>query len=178
MNQLVIVDIQPAFPMSEYLVPSVLEYSKKFDDIVFIYDCHHQEGCGAPFDPYVLDMYEDMAFNQEFRDKTECIGKEFGFLRGWMDTGVDNDDIISIVKYMIEQNIGDSRDIAEGVFDVADEKRNCDSIGAGPHTELDRYISQSVTLVGGGQYECLAEIDLLLQAMGRQTEINYSYVYG
>lgn len=165
-RQLIIVDVQVRFAQSEKIVTKILDYAKGFDEVLFIYDVLDKDD---------VDMWEDMQ-DSDLSVKAIKIPKEYAFFRGYMDTDVDEDDIVKIAKYMIKNDIRDSRDIEKGVFSIVDEK--VDSIFIPDLVDvLKQRVKSRPILIGGARNECLREVYLLLEALDKKPEINSNYVY-
>lgn len=118
--------------------------------------------------------------------------KEYGFFRDIMNRGFNHEnDIVPLVKYMIDNNINVTD---EDVFteDTWNEfsleypevnSKMIDLLKSG-----DCYISipdvteflnsyNNIDLVGGGESECLEEIEIIFKALGKNYQTLYEYVY-
>ena len=194
-RQLVIIDVQKCFMDSEKIVGDIIDYAKGFDEIIYIWDRIYQQS----EDEYE-DEYEDEDFSRQmFREMKDSairvrmipIDKEYGFLRGAMDSGVSDEDIIETLRFLIKYNLADSREIINHETQGAAhaEKQKIEFVPEGfegdddypdpiiyPDIDLQA-IRKSPILVGGGRDECLKEIYLLLEAYNLKPEINAQYTY-
>jgi hypothetical protein len=121
-------------------------------------------------------LEEDNILSLDFYDKG------YAFLRTCMDSGIDEEQIIDVVKYMYKENITDSRDInvealkdyLGGSYDEIIEfiSKKEDNIWI-PELmgELEWYIGKKLLVTGGGVDECLKEVELCLKALDIDYEI-------
>jgi len=179
-SQLIIVDVQKVFLdyIPQKIVHGILEYSKNFENVLYIYDVLNSD---------IVDFSNhdmpDSFFEYDHVHAFDKYQKEYAFFRNWMDTGVDEEDIINVAKYMIENGVNDSRDID---FEELDLELNTDiDYLQGDDciyipdvvSDLEHVVKDRPILVGGGHDECLREIYLLLQAMDKGPEINNNLTY-
>jgi hypothetical protein len=177
-NQKVIsVDIQP-----EYNKHISFNLSKYFDwlsqqsSILYFYNGADTVGRDTESD--VISFMVDNGFPEEDIHNVEFVDKGYAFFRAWMDYGVDEDDIIKVVKHMISRREYDSRDIKDfhKLVDLDDLPE--DEPIAIPDISfslLNRY--NSSILVGGGSNECLLEIELLLRSLNISYRKNNQFIY-
>lgn len=116
----------------------------------------------------------------------ECLfyDKGYAFFRFVMDSGIDEDDIVLLVKFMQANNITDSRDITEsGLWDkfmqeydklelreLLEDAADCINIPDLMDWLNSHVKGDTIELIGGGQNECLKECEIALKSLG----INYS----
>lgn len=127
-------------------------------------------------------------------DKLEqCLfyDKGYAFFRFVMDSGIDEDDIVLLVKFMQANNINDSRQIKEsGLWDkfmqeynklelreLLEDADDCINI-----PDLMDWLTQhvrgdNIELIGGGVNECLKETEIALKALGINYARNDKLVY-
>lgn len=116
---------------------------------------------------------EDMLNNIVFYDKG------YAFFRFAIDSGIDEDDIVLLVKFMYENNINDSRDIkSSGLWDkfmneynknelreLLEDADDCINI-PDLMSELLSLKGEKIILIGGGANECLKEVEIAFKALG------------
>jgi len=116
----------------------------------------------------VINLYIEHGLNEDKLDDFEFVDKGYAFFRGWMDYGIDDDDIIKTLQYMNKKHIWDSRDLEEEDFEklgLDDVPRDDPLYFPGTIDEkMLRHYAGSL-LVGGGENECLKEIELLMKAL-------------
>lgn len=115
------------------------------------------------------------------------IEKDYGFLRDWMDGGVDHAVILETLRHMRANGIHDSDDIS--AHDMADLLMANSEIGASSpgrilsggcwdDRRVDRLLSsEHLRICGGGEDECLLEMELWLQSHNVVTERLEHLVY-
>lgn len=192
-RQLVIVDVQKCFPLSESIVDDLVDYAKGFDEIIYVWDMLFQEDpANEAGEGLNNQMFRQMKDSQ-IKVKQVPIEKQYGFLRSFMDLGFDDEEIIALLKFMLDRGIYDSRDLGEDDIKEehkADFQKLLDEYELGDWdtydaifipedllTDLRTNVKQRPLLVGGGREECLKEIYLLMEAMGFNPEINEQYTY-
>mgnify|MGYP000968946791 FL=1 len=101
-----------------------------------------------------------------------------------MDAGSDKGHIISLVKWMMSNNINDSRDISEEQWDSINlpELRenlegNDDALFIPDVLKLLNGIFGSIDLMGGGRNECLAEVEICLMALVKNYKLIEQFTY-
>lgn len=106
-----------------------------------------------------------------------------------MDSGIPEEDVVDLVKYMVSKNINDSRDIDEEMWDdfmettghslgdvrelleFADDMINIPDL----MDFLKNY--SNIVLTGGGINECLKEVEIALLSMDKSYQILDRYTY-
>lgn len=184
---LIVVDIQPFYDeWHRDIVSNLTEHinENNYKNIFYFFngsdlgiDDTHQE-----ISYYLLEN----GLEEEKLNSIIFIEKSYGFFRTWMDYGVNEDIIVYTIKYMIENNIYDTRDIGvdilESIFkkfgEDFDERLINDPMGL-PTFDLNKFKSiRSCDICGGGRNECLLEIELLLEALDiKYNRIEY-LIYG
>jgi len=185
-KNLIIVDVQPAYAkFSEHMHKALVSYTKKnrFDNTIIFWN--DSEYFGWDDDEMKMrEHFAELGFTQNFLNKAKFVPKDYAFFRNWMDSGVDNDQIVHVVKYMINNGIFDSRDIEDwdevyagtnfSIEEHSDMENNL-YIPVWDYKILERYDNYILT---GGQFAaCLAEIRILLEALDKKYEVNYDLIY-
>jgi hypothetical protein len=124
---------------------------------------------------YGLD--ENIARRVKYREKT------YAFLRNWMDMGVDNRDIIKVVRHLVMNNLNDSRDIeeeelAELVGDSWRSELYDDNIYVPDINIADLHKLSGSLMGGGGRHECLHELQLFMSAFNIKYKLVDKWIYG
>jgi len=118
-------------------------------------------------------------------NRFEFVDKGFGYLREWMDSGIDDSIIIKIIREMYNQRVSDSRELwngegseeydqnmqALGVLELGSISVEWTSIA-----QLKRY--NGAYIVGGGRHECLREVQLLMSAFNIKYKEVAHLIYG
>lgn len=184
------VDIQPeyenawSFNMYDYMefISSIIDDTR----VIFLYNGYETLGMisESNYKQWLLEYmdYSDEAY--EVVDKIEFYDKGYAFFRYCMDSGIDHDDIVKLVNFMIRQDINDSRDIdwddyrdefgEDTIFELLEY---ADSMVYIP--ELVDYLKDknNIVLTGGGANECLKEVEIALDALGKPYDLFSKYTY-
>jgi len=117
----------------------------------------------------------------------EIVDKGYGYLRSWMDHGIELNTIIATIREMYAQKVSDTRDLAFPAFNKrtttqslimgAIEEMEDDpmTVGWTSIAQLKRF--NGAYLVGGGRDECLREVELLMNAFNIKYKRIDSLVY-
>jgi len=118
------------------------------------------------------------------------LDKGYAFFRFCMDEQADEDEIVNLVKYMIRNNINDSRDIDEEMWngfmkqydydtsevrDLLEPAQDCINI-----PDLMDYLqkySGKLVICGGGINECFKEVEIALKALNKNYNILTKFTY-
>jgi len=191
-NKIILVDFQPVYLNGGYghdeALENVIESLNKMNptDILVFYN--GEEVSIEDTSDEVLQMYiergldENIASNMKFREKS------YAWLRNFMDAGMDASLIIAIIRYMAMNRINDSRDIDPETMSSIIGKENYeeweDLIEGGgminiPDIAIDELKAMSGALIGGGgEHECLKEIQLLMNAFNIKYKEVQDWIYG
>jgi len=189
---LIVVDIQPSYKNHiSFSVTELLNNIKEedYDNILWLFN-----GPDMGFEDSdeinwwlsnKIEDEEDEYFFDFFSDIVNYYEKGYGFFRDLMGN-VDDDKIIEIGKYMIKKNLNDMRELNEEDIKylinkgIEEEYLNGDNhFFAIPDVkdELDYLRGKEIIMIGGGEYECLLEIELLMKMLEIPYKIDNSYVY-
>jgi hypothetical protein len=108
---LIVVDIQPTYnPYFNFNLSEFIEYlnSDLYDIILYLYN---GKEFGYEDNNEIFYWLIENGLNDELEYRITFFEKNYGFFRDFMDSGYQEDDIVNIGKYLIENNINDSRDI-------------------------------------------------------------------
>jgi hypothetical protein len=130
-----------------------------------------------------LGIDEDVLNNATFYDKG------YAFFRYCIDNSIDEDAIVDLVKYMLTNDITDSRDIDEDMWndfmnttdhsrqDVRDLLENAYDLINIPDLMDFLQNKNNITLTGGGINECLKEVEIALLALDKPYSIISEFTY-
>lgn len=191
---LIVVDIQPAyqkgfnFKMRDF-INFINKNINRFDSVIFLYN---GSDLGFPDESeYKLWLY-DYGLEEEYLDYIKFFEKGYAFIRNPIDYGIEDDLIILVLKYMWKNGITDSRDLTTenwddieniygGEIDISEIREyleeNEDNIYI---TDLMEYLDKihgDILLTGGGRDECLKEVELVLDALGKKYKLYEKFVY-
>lgn len=184
-HKMIVVDIQPFYhKYHQYITPKLVEWiNESSGDILW-----YHNGCNVGIEDTVNEQKEYLLEHGMDEDRLEDIEfeeKDYAFFRGWMDTGKDEDDIITVGKYMLKHHKGDSRDLEEEDYiDMGYSEEEADEfIGHSdpliiPDIDLNRLKRYNgAYLCGGGRNECLEEIRLLMEMLGMRYKLLNKFIY-
>jgi hypothetical protein len=174
-KNVIIVDVQEAYrKYIHFDMYDFCSFLNKSGNILCLYN-GEELGFGDQ-NAEVVDFYIENGLDEQRIDDIQFIDKGYGFLRGWMDYGVDDDTIIKTLKYMKKKSVWDSRDLEED--DWKKLKIDMDDIPDSDPIYFPGNIDENMLrhyagsyIVGGGENECLKEVQLYMKALGiRYTE--------
>ena len=127
------------------------------------------------------DAADDMV--SDLVDSAKFFEKGYGFFRGMMDHCYLRKDIIKLVKYMLANKLQDLRVLSEeqveylGIPGLIFEE--LEDYGFGIPEELASVLKKwnRSDIVGGDKNECLAEVEILGEAMGLSFNQKKRFIY-
>lgn len=185
------VDIQPEYEKwFSFDVESWVQFineSAKNNKIVFLYNGEDTLGMVSEND-YKHWLY-DLGIDEEIIYSATFYDKGYAFFRYCMDSNIDEDSIVDLVRFMIRHDINDSREINNDMWNEYMEETN--------HTQEDvRELLENagdmlsipdlmdflqgynnIVLTGGGVDECLKEVEIALLALDKQFNILSKFTY-
>ena len=122
-------------------------------------------------------------------DRFEIVDKGYGYLRSWMDRGIDSRIIIATIRELYAQRKSDSRElvfsddvkeltpiqieIREAIEEMNGDPLSVNWISVGQLRKFNK-----AYIMGGGRNECLREVELLMNAFNIKYKRIDSLVYG
>jgi len=183
---LVIVDMQPCYaPICDPYMARAVRALKKAKDAVMFW-----VGFGLSEDTFksVAWYWLEHGASRKDLEKVSFIEKDYGFLREWMDDGVDHTATLNVLKYMLKHGITITEDIPkEELYALCKQaspfqgwavKVPEDSRMMLPQFDVSRLQGKEWDICGGAKHECLAEIELLLEAHEVKTNRLHDIVWG
>ena len=187
------VDIQPeyqdafGFYISEYL-DFLNKNIEVMNSLTFLYNGTDTVG-GVSEDEYKYWLVEN-GFEEENPNYSRFYDKGYAFFRYCMDEGIDEDDVVKLVQYMIKNNINDSRDIDAEMWndfmlttgadqsDVRDLLEvSGDMINIPDLMDYLQDFGGRIVVTGGGINECLKEVEIALIALEKPYNVLTQYTY-
>lgn len=190
-KELIVVDIQPAyapyFRFKPYAFTAFLnEHYTEFSKITLLYN---GPDLGLESESDYIEWLVDNNLSDEALDKIRFFEKGYNFFRNAMDQGIDHDEIVRLLSYMAKNDINDSRDLDDDLWnaylqsfpadaDIVDFLRDNEDAIFIPDLidELDD-VSSNVLVMGGGKDECLAEVLIALKYLGKAYKLIPEFVY-
>jgi len=180
-NDVIVVDVQPSYKnYIDFSMQEFCEFLNGCNNILYFYN-------GTELD---LDnesqvrrfLYEN-GFNKWKMKDVLFVDKSYGFLRSWMDMGIDDGIIKKAIRYMMSRGVNDSRDIdiedwLKEIPDLDDYSFSDDPIYLPSFSIAQLKSFQGSYLVGGGRNECLKEVAILLSTFNIHVTIVSRFIYG
>lgn len=187
------IDIQPeyengfGFILGEY-IRFLNRNIDAMNSLTFLYNGKDTVG-NMDKNEYSYWLY-DNGLKESVLDYAKFYDKGYAFFRSCMDDGHDEQEIVNLVKYMIKHDINDSRDIDEEMWngfmaeygynssdvrDFLEPAQDCINI-----PDLMDYLqkfSGKIVICGGGINECFKEVEIALNALGKNYNVLTKFTY-
>lgn len=188
-NNIIVVDIQPMYESyfkSRINIYEFIEFLKEQGKILYYYNGPDTVGSDTKKDIinwlYEKSDYDEDLYNKLVSNDVIWYDKGYAFFRGWMDNGADHAFIKKALRFMMEKRANDSRDIPVEEWEekFPDDWRDefiYDMIYL-PDIPLNKLKQFSGSyLVGGGENECLAEVEILMSAFNIKGRKVKKFIY-
>lgn len=188
------VDIQPeykdyiSFNLHEWV--NFINQNAELNNIVFLYNGADTLGMidEQSFKEWLFELGidEDVIYNAMFYDKG------YAFFRYCMDSNINEEAIVKLIKFMIKYNINDSREINKRFWNQFIKEHQDDDYSSGELRDLLENAGDAINipdlmdfiknysnivLLGGGINQCLKEVELALLALDKQYTLLKQYTY-
>lgn len=180
-NELVVVDVQPAYKnYIKFNIESFINYIKQQDYSRILY-LFNGPDFGFETEQEIQEwLFEKVEYDDdlcEFIGTFKFYEKNYGFYRDLMDSDYDEADIIKLIKYMNDKKETDSRDLEDSEW----EKLKIEN-PAPNHIYIPDVIDilkghNNIHLCGGGKKECLKEVEICLKVLGKDYKLLDKWVY-
>ena len=187
-STLIVVDVQPGHKSHiTFDLQDFTEYLNDYDGV--IYYVFHGVDLGYEDVDALQEWLLDNGVNEDKLNHINFIEKSYGWLRDAIDSyDVDNTETVEILKYMMENDIQDSRDIGDedkfkenfpNLSDATCEHFGNESTSIYLSDIIDdlKYINSTGIIIGGGKDECLLEVELTLEALGKKYSRYNKFIY-
>ncbi len=197
-HPVIVVDVQPEYCGSNVVCQRVVNFVNKQTGPVLMFVNAEDMGMTGDTIESIRTWWEEMAgaeYDEESGTYSEAVNwgrftivdKGYGYLRSWMDHGIEPSVIIATIREMYAQKVNDSRDLR---FPPFNRRTTTQSLIMGAIEEMDgdplitNWISiaqlkrfSGSYIVGGGRNECLREVELLMNAFNIKYKRIDSLVY-
>jgi hypothetical protein len=196
-TNLLIIDVQPDYDAAcRKILPGVQKIIQNSNGGIFI--VYNDFGGGdSPTDVYNYLSGEDLDdYDEEYNhqptnrklmgnlQRAKYMQKEFGFLRSWMDQGINKSTIIEVIRKMVNEKVYDSRDIDYNSLSEKSKRDLNDFDYEGDNIYLQDFVPihflkkiSPFYMIGGGRNECLREIELFCNAFNIRYKRIDSLIY-
>jgi hypothetical protein len=172
-SQLVVVDVQPVHrKFIHFDVPSLMKKFEDYERVLIVYNGAElgYEDSPSTIQEWYLEEGMSEEVHLEFKDKA------YGFLRGAMDSGVADGNIVGAIKVMLEEGLSDSRELSTEMqeqFGLSE-----DTAISIPYDLIEVLRDfNGADICGGGDNDCLREVELLAEGAGLRFNRLYQFVY-
>jgi hypothetical protein len=184
------VDIQPEYQSYISFINkwvNFLNQSAENNRIVFLYN--GQDTLGMVSESDYINWLFDLGVDEDVINNAIFYDKGYAFFRYCLDNSIDEEAIVDLVKYMLTNDITDSRDIDEDMWndfmnttdhsrqDVRELLENADDLINIPDLMDFLQNKNNITLTGGGINECLKEVEIALLALDKPYSIISEFTY-
>ena len=192
-SNLISVDIQPEY--EAYITFDLYSYisflNKNYDSLnslTFLYNGAETLGMVSE-NEYRMWLIEK-GLSEEIVDGARFYDKGYAFFRYCMNENIDEEEIVNLVKFMISNNINDSRNIDEkmwnsfmnyynynesdirGLLETADDMINIPDL-----MDFLKNYGGKIIICGGGINECLKEVEIALMALNKNYSVLTKFTY-
>lgn len=182
------IDIQPEYADGiNFHLPTWGEMCNEHrGTLIFLYNGYDTLGMISE-EEYKHWLYEQAEITEETMDRAIFYDKGYAFFRYCMDNGLGDDEIADLVKFMLQRDINDSRDMTQEFWQEYMELHNNidikdllepaqDAINIPALMDfLQSY--NNIVICGGGENECLKEVEIALKALNKPYDVYRQYVY-
>lgn len=193
---IIVVDVQPEYSgMNDGdespIFLEIINFVNKQIGPVLMYVNAEETGVTADSIEDVMVYWDDTIYPEEINwNRFTIVDKGYGYLRSWMDQGVEPSIIIKVIRELYKNKVNDSRML----FGGEDSDTYLEGMKSLIGNEFEDWmlieplitnwvnISQlkkfnGAYIVGGGRNECLREVELLMNAFNIKYKRIDSLVY-
>ena len=183
-DKVILIDFQPAYSSAsgyKKAISNVIKYINDKDvEVICLFngsDVTHDDKNDVIYHFFKYGLQEDKIDNFIFHEKT------YGFLRDWMDIGVERSTIIRVLRYMLLHKINDVEDIErEELEKLIDDEWDIDELQQHSLYFIDLPVAllksfSNALIGGGGRSECLAEVQIILSLFNIRNKEVQQWIY-
>lgn len=189
---LISVDIQPAyenaFTFDIYSYVKFLNENYKYlNSLTFLFN---GPDLGYPDENEYKWWLIENGLDENIVEQSTFFDKGYAFFRFCLDKGIDDEELVNLIKFMISNNINDSRDIDQEMWNNFmqeydyDESEIRDLLGIADDMvsipdlmDFLRNYNNKLVLCGGGINECLKEVEIALMALDKKYNVLTKFTY-
>lgn len=186
MKTLLVVDIQPEYKDYIYFIPDFVKYvNRTKNNVVFLYN--GQDTLGMIPEPEYQEWLTEKGVRDNVVYNATFYDKGYAFFRYCIDSNIDTQSIVNLVKFMYEKGVNDSREQTQEFWNEFVEKYGNQNL-----RDLLEYSDDmlympdlmdfltnydDIILCGGGNEQCLKEVEICLMALGKKYKRLEQYIY-
>jgi hypothetical protein len=172
-HPVIVVDVQPEYCGDNRVCQKVIQFVHNQTGPVLMFVNAEEMGLTGDTVQSIKEFWEDFSPDIDWR-RFEIVDKGYGYLRSWMDHGIEESTIVATIRELYNQKISDTRDLQfpasnrrtphQTLIMGALEEMNDDPLIVNwiSISQLKRYSGSYI--MGGGRNECLREVELLMNA--------------
>jgi hypothetical protein len=190
---LISVDIQPEYESYfNFNLYSFLQFVNNnidnMNSVTFLYNGADTLGMVSE-DDYKYWLLEN-GLEEDNLQVIRYLDKGYAFFRYCMDSGIEEEETVNLVKYMVQHNINDSRDIDDEMWNgfmqqygynssqIRDLLETADDMINIPDLmDYLKNISGKLVICGGEINECFKEVEIALNALDKSYSILTKFTY-
>ena len=191
-HPVIVVDVQPEYSgMNDgdenSVFTEIINFVNQQTGPVLMFVNAEDQGLSGDTVQSIKEYWDDSGFSPENWRRVQIADKGYGYLRSWMDSGIEPATIIATIRELYQQKKTDSRELQ---FPASNRRTPQQSLIMGAMQEMeDDPISVNWTsiaqlkrftgayIVGGARDQCLREVELLMNAFNIRYKRIDSLVY-
>jgi len=191
-HPVIVVDVQPEYSgMNDgdenSVFTEIINFVNQQTGPVLMFVNAEDQGLSGDTVQSIKEYWDDSGFAPENWRRVQIADKGYGYLRSWMDHGIEPATIIATIRELYQQKKSDSRELQ---FPASNRRTPQQSLIMGAMQEMeDDPISVNWTsiaqlkrfsgayIVGGARDQCLREVELLMNAFNIRYKRIDSLVY-
>ena len=188
----IVVDVQPEYSgMNDgdenSVLTEIIQFVNHQTGPVLMFVNAEDQGLSGDTVQSIKEYWDDSGFAPENWRRVQIADKGYGYLRSWMDHGIEPATIIATIRELYQQKKTDSRELQ---FPASNRRTPQQSLIMGAMQEMeDDPISVNWTsiaqlkrfsgayIVGGARDQCLREVELLMNAFNIRYKRIDSLIY-
>jgi len=134
-----------------------------------------------------MDWLIENGIKEDVFEYADFFDKGYAFFRYCIDNRIEEDQIVNLVKFMIEKNVNDSRDITEEFWNEFVEKYGSQQVRelvelSDDCVNIPDLMDEirpygNIVLCGGGVNECMKEVEIALKALNKPYNVLTQFTY-
>lgn len=189
-RHLIVVDVQPEYAswmngIEKDLFEYINTHIHELNNLTFLYN--GEDTMGMVSEHEYRDWLVDNGLDEDIAYSVKMYDKGYAFFRNCMGRNGDEEGLVNLVKFMMANNINDSRELNKkfwqafvkqygnkDIRELMEDSEDCINI-----PDLMEFLSpyNNVVLVGGGVNECLREVELAMDALSKHYETWDRFTY-
>jgi len=188
-KHLVVVDIQPEYEQwFGNILPEFVDFlNENYETLNRLTFLYNGDSLGMVSESDYKNWWFDNGLSEDVINYAIFYDKGYAFFRYCIDKNIDEETIVNLIKYMIEKDVFDTRELDKEFWDEYVERYGSEHIRellefAGDSINIPELMDElrnynGIVLCGGGINECLKEVEIALHALDKPFNILTKYTY-